>query len=334
MRRGDLTDEQRAIRLTGVGASEAAAIVHRSRYATVRDIYNRKVTPEPRAITEEPQFKRGRIVERAVLDWHEEELRLHLERQPTIGTLRHRQFPHVLATPDAIATPALDGSYFPVQAKSHRWSLLSEYGEEGTDAVPDEELIQVTMEMGVVGATVAHLPVLFGGDDFRLYVVNFRPKLFEFVAESIERFWRDCVQARRPPPMNEAQLTKYLSEVFKARKSTVVRRATPETTEHLTRLRKLKAQCKELETEEEIASNQVRSAIGADYGVVADGVGKAVWTGGEPTSETDWRLYAQSLEKLVPEAKRSDARTLRGLYSKETFTPRKLMTYWSKTNDR
>jgi predicted phage-related endonuclease len=320
-----LTEEQQAIRLTGVGASEAAAIVNRSRYASPYDIYQRKNgTAKKRSSS---VLMRGNYLEGSILDWAEDELGEPLARQPGLGTLRHPKYPHVLATPDAILTLRPT----PVQAKSHKFNVMDEYGEEGTDAIPDEELIQVTMEMGVLGADEAFLPVLFGGDVFRMYRVEFHPALFEHVATSIEAFWENHVAKNRPPEMNGAEYAKYLATLYARRVSNKVLEANEMATLELKTLLQIKEQIAELIEKKSASENYLRTIIGADYGVAAPGVGKALWVGGnEERTKVDWESLAFSLQKMIPPERGEEVKTLRDLYTTAGPSDRQLRTYADK----
>lgn len=333
--RSGLTDEQQAIRLTGVGASESAAIVNRSRYAGSYDVYLRKTDPE-RAKKDSPVLQRGNYLEPSVLDWAEDQLGGLLSRN--VGTLRHPSLNHVIASPDAMLVTS-HGKDAVVQAKTHKFHVMAEYGEEGTDAIPDEELIQVTMEMGVTGLEVAWLPVLFGGDVFKMYRVEFRPALFEHVASAIETFWTTFVEPRRPPDLNPRQRAEYLARIFAIRKSKTVIAANDMAREVLQSLRETKSKLSELMTLKDGYENFLKTIIGNDYGIQAPGIGKALWVGGDasPSEQVDWESFAGSLVKLIeglsvaPPEMAKDIQTLKGLYtSQRQTTSRKLMTYFSE----
>lgn len=297
---GGLTPQQQAIRSTGIGASETAAIVGRDQFKTAIDVYKSKVS-KLKAEPEKEIFKRGRHLEAAVLGWYEEEMGVKLDRQPSIGTLRSKAFPHVVATPDAYDSV----NRVNVQAKTHRFDAMAEYGAQGTDQIPTHELIQVTMEMGVLGCEVAHLPVLFGGDEFRIYHVPFSNQLFQKLGQAVESFWEQHVSKRVAPPVDGSPgYAAFLAGVFAERKTKTIKDATASQDQAIAELLALKPELEALETREGELKNLLRAAIGDDYGIKG-AAGKAIWTGGEETEHVDWKEYARALAELVSPQKAS-----------------------------
>jgi len=317
---GSLTEAQQVIRATGVGASEVAAIVGKSKWATPIDVYRSKT--EPRVEAEELEvFKRGRHLEAAVLGWYEEEVGAKLERQPTLGTLRSKDFPHVVATPDAFDR----ARGISVQAKTHRFDAQVEYGAQGTDQIPQHELIQVTMEMGVLGVDVAHLPVLFGGDEFRIYHVPFSRPLFVKLGEAVEAFWENHVAKRVPPPIDGSPgYAEFLASIFATRKTQVVKQASPEDADAIAMLKELRGTRTALEEREMALKNQLRLSIGEDYGLQAES-GRALWTGGAELARTNWKELAEALSTLVPADR---AATLVREHTVKSISPRQLRLIW------
>jgi hypothetical protein len=99
-----------------------------------------------------------------------------------------------------------------VEAKTcgilHRPSrLLDAYGEDGTDEVPESVLIQVTHSLVVLAAQPNLPPIrdalvvalLGDGRGLRRYHVAFDPALAEELLGAELEFWRDHVEADRPP---------------------------------------------------------------------------------------------------------------------------------------
>jgi hypothetical protein len=86
-------------------------------------------------------------------------------------------------------------------------------------------------------------------------------------------------------------------------------------------------------TKKEASENFLKTLIGADYGVAAPGVGKALWVGGDKdTTKVNWEALATSLSKMIPPERAEEVRTLKGLYSSTEPSDRQLRTYWTKEN--
>ena len=82
----------------------------------------------------------------------------------------------------------------------------SEWGEDGTDLIPESYLVQVATYQALTGCQYWDLAVLFGNQEFRIYHLERDLELESLILESAEKFWRDHVLARIPPaPRDEAE---------------------------------------------------------------------------------------------------------------------------------
>jgi putative phage-type endonuclease len=75
----------------------------------------------------------------------------------------------------------------------HQW------GEEGSDEIPDYYLVQVQAQLLVTGARRAFVPTLIGGRGFVMFVVMANVELQEVIRTSSEQFWQDNVLAGVAP---------------------------------------------------------------------------------------------------------------------------------------
>lgn len=315
--RSSLTEEQHELRRHGVGASEAAAVIGRSLYAGPVDVWRNKRERRKREPETVPQ-KRGRLLEDGILTWYEEDMGLKLVRKP--DTKFSTEFPHVCATPDGLLPGEARPFVRAVDAKALRWDRTMEFGQQGTDDIPDDYLVQLQIQMGVFGAYEAHLAVLFGGDDFRVYHVKFNPALWQRVGEAVEEFWKLYVETGKPPPVDATQgYSNWLSEHFQERKTTTIRQASPEEITWLEELRIVEGQLKACKERKEILRNYLKQAIGNDYGIKG-GDFKALWTGGNEGSRVDWKALAEALLQKYPD----ETRTMLALATTQEFTARQL----------
>jgi len=193
------TEEQRAKRRNGIGGSELASIVGRSPYSSALGVYLRKVGEEEHLTEETGPQLRGRILEPAILSWFEETRGAVLDRNPE--SFQHPKHPILFASPDAIARMP-DDERLVVEAKTVHFRQASNWGPAGTDEIPEHYLIQVQAELACTGLQRAELPVLIAGEDFRIYNVEFEPELFGVLVQAAEKFWRDHVIPRKPPPLD------------------------------------------------------------------------------------------------------------------------------------
>jgi putative phage-type endonuclease len=192
-----ITTEQRELRRKFIGSSDAPAILgvdpHRSAY----DVYLEK-TGQADGFEGNADTDRGTLLEPVLIQWAAQQLK---------GGLVPCQFvvrpdaPALCANLDAFLRPCDDAPGGAViEAKTA--TNADEWGDPGTDEVPDRVLIQTHHAMYLVGCRLAFVPVLlpvFGRFDFRLYKVERNDELADVVAQRGIAFWREHVEPRVPP---------------------------------------------------------------------------------------------------------------------------------------
>ena len=87
-----------------------------------------------------------------------------------------------------------------VEVKTANQYMADKWGEEGTDQVPDEYLVQGVHGMIVAKVYICDIPVLIGGQDFRTYTVEYDKELAQMVIDREHDFWHNHVKAKIPPP--------------------------------------------------------------------------------------------------------------------------------------
>jgi putative phage-type endonuclease len=182
-----------AARKVGIGASESAAILGLSRYKSALDVYIDKTKDTLAPRPDSAASKRGRRLEPIVLDMYEEEYGPVHRGLPQITSDQH---PFMFASLDAMRMD--DGR--PVEAKTAGKYVAHEWGEEGTDEIPTEYLIQVTHQMIVKGAKSADVATLITLDDFRRYPIERDNELADMVIEGLRLFWKRVESPDPPEP--------------------------------------------------------------------------------------------------------------------------------------
>lgn len=161
-----ITAEQKELRRKYIGSSDAAAILGCDPYKTAADVYLAK-TGQADDFEGNDATDRGNLLEPAILKWAEKEI----GRNFADGVMLHGD-DFLAANFDGISA-AQDG--FIVEAKSS--VLRDEWGDNGTDEVPERVIIQVHHAMHVAGPEyrLAYVPALLPGFksfDFRMYIVE------------------------------------------------------------------------------------------------------------------------------------------------------------------
>lgn len=176
-------------RRLGIGGSDAAAILGLSRYATPLQIYLDKVgASTPRVDSDEMRW--GRTLEPLIVDEYARSREVEVRRN-VFATSPDR--PWMFGSLDGMSA---DNRV--VEAKAVGFQKMHEWGEEGSDYVPTEYLIQVQHYMAVTGAESADVAALFGGQRFRIYTVARDAELIDTMVDRLQAFW-DRVLLRRPP---------------------------------------------------------------------------------------------------------------------------------------
>jgi putative phage-type endonuclease len=296
-RRSGLTAEQLAKRRQGVGASEISAVCGMSPWATPLDVWRSKAEG---LITEEtPAMKRGRILERAVADWYEEETGLVLLEG---HTLTHKQHPLMLATPDRYVfreRPHDQRPEFILQIKTTNFRAADEWGEPGTDEIPLHVILQVQQEMEVTDMPRADVAVLISGDDFRRYTVTRDREIGAMLVNAIAKFWRDYVVTGKPPPIDASESwADYLRDKYPAQTSEKQLQADATAERWAGQLFGARQAIAEAEERE----REARNALEAWMGEVGRATGEnwsITWRKSKDVEKTDWRAIA--LEAGVPD---------------------------------
>lgn len=177
---------------TSIGASEIAAVLGLSPWASPYEIWARK-TGRIESHKSSDAIDAGKRLERVVLDWAEDVLgpiRREIEA-PIDGT-------PILTHPDGITH---DGR--PVEAKTSGIAgpLYGEWGEPETDQIPDYYLVQALMQIAATEADLCFVPALLGGRGFSLYRVPANKALQREIIERVCTWWDRHVVRDEPPEM-------------------------------------------------------------------------------------------------------------------------------------
>lgn len=185
-----LTQDEIERRRHFLTATDVPQILGKSPWGNASDVYLNKV--HRRQFTGNAATEAGTLLEPAVVAWAHQQLGGVVE-----GDWRVHENGINACSLDAMT---LDGE--PVEAKTsgivgpgspHQW------GEPGTDEIPDYYLLQVHAQLLVTGARRAFVPALIGGRGFVMYVVRSHQGLEDQIRRASEQFWTEHVEARIQP---------------------------------------------------------------------------------------------------------------------------------------
>ena len=179
-----------AVRLTGIGGSDAPAALGVSRFKTPLELYLEK-RGELTDVKDSPEMRWGKRLQAPVLHAFQERF-----PDATVRTyndsevLRNPAYPWMLAHLDAEIHGAV------VEAKTTR--SADGWGEDGSSEAPADPIVQVHHQMLVRDVQLAYIPVLIAGSDFRIIEVPFDVELGEMIKAAESELWAK-VQAGTPP---------------------------------------------------------------------------------------------------------------------------------------
>ena len=183
-------------RMTGIGATDAAAIANLSPWACPLDVYLSKTGElEPK----DPSFKMelGLLLEPALAKLYADQTGRTLIKPPPIVRNPERDW-QIASLDYQVKDEARN-----VELKTTDPLFAEGWGAAGTDEIPEVYLVQVTHQMMVSKVPVTDVGVLIGLREFRIYTVEFDPALAAVLTEIEAEMW-DRVQRRDPPPYDWA----------------------------------------------------------------------------------------------------------------------------------
>ena len=302
-------------RQTGIGGSEIAAIVGLNQYRTPMQVWESKVNPVQDEETSQPAYW-GTVLEDVVAK--EYALRTGNKVQRLTKQMRHPEFSFAIANIDrAVINPEISGNVRwkdgklttdrILECKTANGFMAKQWGEAGTDSVPDAYLIQCQWYMGVTGASVCDLAVLIGGQDFRIYTILRDDDLINDLLIQGAAFWELVQNKIEPDPVNYPEAVKK----WAISDPSLSVQADDSLIDDLEQIQGIKAQVKELEAQEDAIKARVLVAMQDAETLLYQGVKVATCK-----TQTRTSFDAKTFEKDHPELyaqykKTSSTRVLR-----------------------
>jgi putative phage-type endonuclease len=270
-------------RRTGIGGSDAAAVMGLSRWRTPLSVWLDK-TGHGEAVTESEPMRWGTLLEPVIRQEYASKTGMAVGLP---GLLRHPDHEFIIGTPDGIAD---DGRV--VEIKTARSG--DGWGEPNSDQVPEDYLIQCQHYMMVSGAALADVAVLIGGSDFRVYTIAADTELHAMMIDAEVAFWRRVVDRDPPPAISYQDALAMYGRTSKAKLAV----ADEAVIDALSGLKAARRSRDELEAREEQLKATVMAAMGeCDTLVDAGGTVLATWR----ASAAPKRLNAKALAAAHPD---------------------------------
>lgn len=273
-------------RRTHLGASEWAAACGLSSYKAPIDLWAEKVG-EADPFAGDAITALGQDLEVGIVANAARRLGIPVARTGQTIEMGPGALSFACATPDAWL---VGGDLLQAKAPQNIGKASAEWGDDGTDEIPEEYVVQVTGEMAVArgwakatGATppervhVAALLPREGMIAVGLFVVQWDPDLAAMLWERVRAFWR-CVEEKRPPPLDASEsYTRHLAKRYpKVSKEIIESDAAMDAAAH--DFIKAQADLEDAESRKTYARNRMQERIAGAYGIRGPW-GSASWYG-------------------------------------------------------
>lgn len=192
-------DKWLAGRLSGVGASESAALFGVSPWHTKLSLWAEKTGQLQADDLNGEWIAWGNLLEEPIAKRYAAVTGRKIWQGGPYCVAQHPTLPMMRATPDRWVIDAPDrGSPGLLQVKN----TASFRAHDWSDGPPDYVQIQVQHEMSVTGRDWASVAVLIGGNQFKFFDVERSPDFIAELEEQCQAFWR-MVERRDPPGLED-----------------------------------------------------------------------------------------------------------------------------------
>jgi putative phage-type endonuclease len=185
-------------RRSGIGGSDAPAVLGLSKYKTPFELYLEKRGEIQRKPVQNEAARWGTVLEPAIIQEYAERTGRTVRRP--FGVIRHSKLPYMTANIDGFTD---DGTL--LEVKTARTS--EGWGVPGSAEIPEAYLIQVQHYFTVTELRRADIAVLIGGQDFRIYHVDHDDELERLIVEAEAQFWTGVVKGNPPDARTTADMS-------------------------------------------------------------------------------------------------------------------------------
>ena len=182
------------------------------------------------------------------------------------------------------------------------WSgsdVIKQYGEEGTDQVPQQHIFQENWYMlpgSLDWAQSAALFALIAGRGRVEFRIPRDPELQEMMIDAALKFMTDYVEPMKAPELTEKDFEPFAAHGTRKypNHNENILTAPPEVAELLNNYAEISMLAKKYETDKELLKTNLCSIVGPDQGVQSD-LYRFTWKKTKDGEETDWEGLAKEL---------------------------------------
>ena len=278
------TKEQLEQRKKGIGASEAASVLGLNPYRTPLEVWMQKKGLVE--TLETPAMRLGIRLEPVIAEMYQDSTGFEL----LLGTTwPYKNNSIIFATPDRIVRGKNKG----LEINTANARMAENWGEEGTDEIPQHYLIQCILCMAVTDLPEWDVATLIGGQDFRIYNIQRDVDLENSIIERLLEWGETYIVGNREPDIDSSRsCADYLAIKYPCNLKPL-KEADADTEQLIQRLAEVKYSLKSFEEEEEAIKNLLKNYIGDADGVHGQN-GKCAWKATKDTKVIDWESLAKA----------------------------------------
>jgi predicted phage-related endonuclease len=142
--------------------------------------------------------------------------------------------------------------------------------------------------MMVTGATFAHLAVMFSGQDFFIYSMEYDEKMAQKILDASDEFWPYVEGDKMPEADGSDEATEYIKSEFARGDAATVKEPTEEILEALKGLQKAKLDEKDAQNRKTEFENRIKLFMGDATAIK----GVCTWNNNKDSVKTDWEQVA------------------------------------------
>lgn len=302
------------LRKQGFGGHDMSAICELNPFAGRLDVYNRLIYGtdfEGNIAT-----RLGTYLERFVIQEFHDTTGLDVEIFDT--TLQHSKNKWHIGTPDAFIIGRPDEF---MEIKTTRSKFRHYWGDEGTDDIPKQVIIQVHHYMPLLDEYRGEIqkkcwvPVLFLGDPHEVVIFEVRRdfELIKILKKKGADFWKNHIKKQIPPEPSDAdEMARSLKMRFPFNRNEIIWIAEngSEAEGIIKDLQLKKSEMKIIESQELNLKNELIEIIGDNSGIESE-AGKVTYRRSKDRVNTNWKKVALEL-KATPGLIKKHSTTVKG----------------------
>lgn len=261
-----ITEQQRQNRSKGIGGSDMAIILGLSTYMTPYELYLEKIGEGKEREETEQQYW-GNKLEPVIVEEFKKRNGFKVIEQDTIT---HPIYDFMIGHTDGF----IPEQNAVLEVKCSSSFMRSEWGDDGSDVIPMQYLVQVAHYCAITNADCAYIVVLIGGNEYRQFKYIRDIELEMKLIDAAKKFWK-CVTTRTPPEASTISDLKLIYPEHVPEKAIIM---SDEINNYITEMKIVKSKIKEHEEVEEKCKFNIMSFMGdAEVLTYHDGQQLCTW---------------------------------------------------------